>query len=92
MEVRDIIRKSSSEYASPLVLCWKENGDPRLCDDFRWLNACTVRDAHPLPHQAQCSQVLAELGGNAFFSVMDLTSGYHNVLLHEDDKKYTAFF
>ncbi|KAM3862568.1 enolase 4 [Diretmus argenteus] len=87
MEERDIIRKSNSEYASPLVLCWKKNGKPRLCTDFRWLNARTVKDAHPLPHQAD---VLAALGGNAFFSTLDLTSGYYNVPLHEDDKKYTA--
>lgn len=88
MEERDIIRKSSSEYASPLVLCWKKNGELRLCTDFRWLNARTVKDAHPLPHQAD---VLAAMGGNAFFSTLDLTSGYYNVPLHEDDKKYTAF-
>lgn len=55
---------------------------------FRWVNARTVKDAHPLPHQAD---VLAALGGNAFFSTMDLTSGYYNVPLHDDDKKYTAF-
>ena len=88
MEEKEIIRKSSSEYASPLVLVWKKNGDLRLCTDFRWLNARTVKDAHPLPHQAD---VLAALGGNVFFSTMDLTSGYYNMPLHEDDKKYTAF-
>jgi hypothetical protein len=46
-----------------------------------------VKDAHPLPLQAD---VLAVLGGNAFFSTMDLTSGYYNVPLHEEDKTYTA--
>lgn len=88
MENKEIIRKSSSEYASPLVLVWKKNGDLRICTDFRWLNARTVKDAHPLPHQAD---VLAALGGNAYFSTMDLTSGYYNIPLHEDDKKFTAF-
>ncbi|KAL7851923.1 hypothetical protein SRHO_G00177080 [Serrasalmus rhombeus] len=88
MEEKEIIRKSSSEFASPLVLVWKKNGELRICTDFRWLNARTVKDAHPLPHQAD---VLAALGGNAFFSTMDLTSGYYNVPLHEEDKKYTAF-
>ncbi|XDV26292.1 hypothetical protein PO909_030044 [Leuciscus waleckii] len=88
MEERDIIRKSTSDYASPLVLVWKRNGDLRLCTDFRWLNARTVKDAHPLPHQADA---LAALGGNAFFSTMDLTSGYYNVEVHESDRKFTAF-
>ncbi|KAK7915842.1 hypothetical protein WMY93_011603 [Mugilogobius chulae] len=88
MVERDIIRKSSSEYASPLVIVSKKTGDLRICNDFRWLNARTVKDAHPLPHPADA---LSALGGNAFFSTMDLTSGYYNVEVHEDDRKYTAF-
>ncbi len=64
MEAKDIIRKSCSEFASPLVLVWKKNGDLRICTDFRWLNARTVKDAHPLPHQ---SDVLAALGGKHVF-------------------------
>ena len=35
--------------------------------------------------------VLAALGGNVFFSTMDLTSGFYIVKLHEDDKKFSAF-
>uniref|UniRef100_H3A9W5 Gypsy retrotransposon integrase-like protein 1 n=1 Tax=Latimeria chalumnae TaxID=7897 RepID=H3A9W5_LATCH len=87
MEEKDI-RKSGSEFASSLVLVWKKNGDLRIYTDFRWLNARTVKDAYPLPHQADC---LAALGGNAFFSTMDLTSGFYNVSLHEEDRKYSAF-
>lgn len=88
MEDRGIIRKSHSEYASPLVLVWKKDGTLRICTDFRCLNAKTIKDAHPLPHQADA---LAALGGNVFFSTMDLTSGFYNVPLHEEHKKYTAF-
>lgn len=88
MEEKGIIRKSTSEYASPLVLVWKKDGGLRICTDFRWLNARTLKDAHPLPHQADC---LAALGGNAFFSTMDLTSGFYNIPMCEEDKKYTAF-
>nr|XP_005753425.1 PREDICTED: uncharacterized protein LOC102210120 [Pundamilia nyererei] len=88
MEERDIIRKSNSEYASPLVLVWKKDGSLRICTDFRWLNAKTAKDAHPLPHQADA---LAALSGNVFFSTMDLTSGFYNVPLYKPHKKYTAF-
>lgn len=88
MEEKGIIRKSHSDYASPLVLVWKKSGDLRICTGFRWLNARTVRDAYPLPHQ---SDVLAALSGNAFFSTLDLTAGYYNVPLEEEHKKYTAF-
>ncbi len=88
MEEREIIRKSASEWASPLVLVWKKSGDLRICVDYRWLNARTTKDAHPLPHQADC---LAALGGNAIFSAMDLTSGFYNMEMAEEDKKFTAF-
>ena len=88
MEECELIRKSSSEFASPLVLVWKKSGDLRLCTDFSWLNARTIKDAHPLPHQADA---LAALGGNAYFSTMDLTSGYYNMEVHEEDRKFTAF-
>lgn len=88
MEERELIRKSNSEWASPLVLVWKKNGDLRICVDYRWLNARTVKDAHPLPHQSDC---LAALGGNAIFSAMDLTSGFYNIEMAEEDKKLTAF-
>lgn len=88
MEEQGIIRKSVSEYASPLVLVWKKDGSLRLCTDFRWLNARTIKDAHPLPHQSDC---LAALGGNTLFSTMDLTSGFYNIPMAEEDKKYTAF-
>ncbi|KAK7877966.1 hypothetical protein WMY93_031394 [Mugilogobius chulae] len=88
MEELAIIRKSNSEWASPLVLVWKKNGDLRICVDYRWLNARTIKDAHPLPHQADC---LAALGGSAIFSAMDLTSGFYNIAMAEEDKKLTAF-
>ena len=37
MEEKGIICKSSSEYASPLVLVWKKNGDLRICTEIDWL-------------------------------------------------------
>ncbi len=88
MEEQGIIRKSVSEYASPLVLVWKKDGSLRICTDFRWLNARTIKDARPLPHQSDC---LVAMGGNTLFSTMDLTSGFYNIPMAEEDKKYTAF-
>ena len=86
MEEKEIIRKSTSEYASPLV---QKNGDLRVCTDFRWMNNRTLKDAHPLPHLAD---YLAALGGNSLFSTMDLTFiGFYNMPLHKDDRKYSGF-
>lgn len=47
MEENSIIRKSIRKYASPLVMVWKKDGGLWICTDFRWLNAWTLKDAHP---------------------------------------------
>ncbi|KAL1249418.1 hypothetical protein QQF64_020423 [Cirrhinus molitorella] len=69
MEEQGIIRKSVSEYASPLVLVWKKDGSLCICADFRWLNARTLKDAHPLPHQFVC---LAALGVKSLGAILFL--------------------
>ncbi|KAL1259004.1 hypothetical protein QQF64_009581 [Cirrhinus molitorella] len=58
MEEKGIISKSVNEYASPLVMVWKKDGNLRVCTDFRWLNAKTIKDAHPLTHQSDCLAAL----------------------------------
>lgn len=70
------------------MLVRKKDGCLRLCTDFRGLNARTLKDAHPLPHQSDC---LAALDGNTYFSTMDLTSGFYNISVAEEDKKDTTF-
>ncbi|GFU65694.1 transposon Tf2-9 polyprotein [Trichonephila clavipes] len=44
-----IVRPSSSEYASPIVLVKKKDGTTRLCVDYRRLNRKLVKDRFPLP-------------------------------------------
>ncbi|MEG7523289.1 MAG: hypothetical protein M3H12_09330, partial [Chromatiales bacterium] len=44
-----LIRRSSSNYASAVVLVKKKSGTLRLCIDYRQLNAKCLKDAFPLP-------------------------------------------
>lgn len=83
-----VIRESSSPYASPIVLVRKKGGKLRMCVDYRQLNRKTRRDAFPLP---RIEESLDALSGACWFSTLDLTSGCHQVPVTETDRPKTAF-
>ncbi|GFX83533.1 transposon Tf2-9 polyprotein [Trichonephila clavipes] len=43
----NIIKPSCSDYAAPIVLCKKKNGEHRLCVDYRNLNRKMIKDKFP---------------------------------------------
>ena len=82
------IRESKSPYASQIVVVPKKDGTLRICIDYRKLNQKTERDSFPLP---RIEEALDALGGAKYFSTLDLTSGYWQVEVKEEDKHKTAF-
>ena len=88
MEAAGVIRPSKSPYASPVVVVTKKDGSLRLCIDYRRLNSYSTRDAFPLP---RIEEALESLGQAKYFSTLDLTSGYWQVEVAEQDKHKTAF-
>ena len=83
-----VVRPSSSPWSSPIVLIKKRDGSWRFCIDYRKVNAATRRDAYPLP---RIDTTLDSLRGSAYFSTLDLASGYWQVEVDERDKEKTAF-
>lgn len=77
-----VIRESSSPYASPIVLVKKKDGSMRMCVDYRQLNNKTRKDAFPLP---RIDESLDALTGARWFSTLDLASGYNQVPVSEAD-------
>lgn len=87
-----IIRPSVSPYNSPILLVPKKTtGNEkkwRLVVDFRQLNKNIVADKFPLP---RIEEILDQLGRAKYFTTLDLMSGFHQIELEEESKKYTAF-
>lgn len=82
------IKKSSSPYSSPVVCVRKKDKSLRLCVDFRGLNRKTITDRHPLP---RIQDLLDNLGGFSWFSILDQGSAYHQGFVDESSRHLIAF-
>lgn len=83
-----IVRESSSPWAAPIVLVQKKTGAWRFCVDYRKLNSVTKKDAFPLP---RIEDSLTSLTQAAWYSTLDLASGYWQVQMDDRDREKTAF-
>jgi hypothetical protein len=81
-----IIRRSSSQWSSPLHMVQKKDGSWRPCGDYRQLNLQTVEDKYPLP----MADLAARLDGCRVFSKLDLRKGYLQVPVAASDIAKTA--
>lgn len=85
---QDIIETSSSPWASPIVLVQKKDGSTRFCVDYRKLNHVTVKDAYPLP---RIDESVDALSGSKYVCSLDMTNGYWQVAMDENERHKTAF-
>lgn len=89
-----IIEESISPYNSPMILVPKkaEEGSTeknyRLCIDYRKLNLAAKPYQFPLP---RIDEIIDKLGNAKYFSTLDLSQGFHQVLIDEPDREKTAF-
>lgn len=93
MLANGIIRPSNSAYNSPTWIVPKKPNSLgekqyRLVVDFKRLNAVTIPDTYPIP---DITNTLASFGRSKYFTTLDLTSGFHQIRMKEDDIAKTAF-
>src|SRR5690349_7481481 len=82
-----MIRPSLSSYGAP-VLMVRQNGKFRLCVDYRALNLVSKKFNFALP---SFEAIVSQLHGSTIFSSSDLTKGYHQVRVAEEDIHKSAF-
>ena len=89
MLLADVIEASDSPWNFPLFLVPKKNGEWRPVVDYRRLNKVCEKTRFPLPI---LKDILMSIGeDNKVFTTLDLLSGYHQVPLDTESKKYTSF-
>src|SRR6195256_2867234 len=77
------IRPSESPQSSPLFFVDKKDGKKRLCQDYRYLNEWTIKNAYPLP---LIGDLIDGLQGMKYFTKLDIRWGYNNIRIRKGDE------
>ncbi|PIK46696.1 hypothetical protein BSL78_16434 [Apostichopus japonicus] len=84
----DVIERSYSPYASPIVLVRKKDGSNRFCVDFRKLNKVALFDPEPIP---SVEDLMAKVSKGKYFTKIDLSKGYWQIPVAVEERKKLAF-
>lgn len=88
MLARGIIEPSTASWRSPVVIVNKNGGKLRLCVDYREVNK-RMKDKVFLSPRIE--EIVERQLGNKWFTNLDLFSGYHQIPLDEECRKFTTF-
>jgi len=82
------IVSSQSPMASPFFFVSKKDGSFRPCQDYRYLNEKTVKNAYLLPN---IPELMDQLRRAKYFSKFNIRLGYNNVRIRKGDEWKAAF-
>ncbi|KAG8499161.1 hypothetical protein CXB51_005577 [Gossypium anomalum] len=85
---KGFVRPSFSPCGVPVLFIKKKDGSMRLCIDYRQLNKMTIKNKYSLPW---IDDLFDQLKGAAWFSKIDLRSGYYQLSVKESDVPKTTF-
>ena len=81
------VRESKSPHSSPTFCVKKATGGWRIVHAFNKLNDATIPAQTPIPRK---DMILDGMSGSTVFSAIDLTDGFYQILMREDDVPLTA--
>lgn len=77
-----------SNYSTPIVPVLKNDGSIRICGDYKvTINPLLQVDQHPMPNTRD---ILATLNGCKYFTKLDLSQAFNQILLDEESMKLTT--
>jgi transposase InsO family protein len=80
--------REPTDWCSPMIVRRKPNGLLRVCMDPRYLNSFLKRATYPLP---DIEAVFPKFRGAKYFSKMDMTMGFWQILLDEESSYMCTF-
>jgi Reverse transcriptase (RNA-dependent DNA polymerase). len=89
LEAAGVIRKSKSNYAAPIVVVGKKDGDKRMTVDFGALNNITPKYEFPMPHADTVSDLFYEC---QYWTALDLSNAFYQIKVEEGSRHKLAFF
>jgi len=82
------IQSLKSSVAAPVFFIKKKDGLLRLVQDYRVLNAVTVKNRYPLP---LISELVSQLRRARYFTKIDVRWGFNNIHIKPGDEWKAAF-
>ena len=84
---QEVIEPSDSPWGAPVIVVY-QFGKPRVCIDYRKVNAVSQADEYPLPKQ---TDILQALMGSQWLTTFDALSGFQQVEIKEEHQPISAF-
>ena len=92
LEKEDVIERvpedEATPWVQPIVAVPKKDGNVRISVDMRLPNEAIKRVRHPIP---TVNDISVELNGAKYFTKLDLTQAYHQLVLDEQSRYITTF-
>ena len=79
---------SKLPQASPFFFIPKKDDTLRPCQDYRYLNSHTIRNAYPLP---LIPELIDNMKDSTLFTKFNIQWGYNNIRLRKEDQWKAAF-
>ena len=92
LEKQDVIERvpdnQATPWVQPIVAVPEKDGSVRICVDMRLANEAIQRVRHPIP---TVNDISVELNEAKYFTKLDLSQAYHQLVLDEQSRYITTF-